>query len=172
MNAATNTTAAAPGLASEVSAKPPQLVWKVADVGYLWPDADNDKANGQPLFHDSKGQVYYTDANLWIDRVQEWADTPEKTLAIAAGAHTLLRGEAFSWWQLQLSDEDKKSVRNNYQRLLDKVKARFGIKLDEAGQWLDSHPYTLSDNHKDTPIRKWAMDVFRYAREWGDRTDL
>lgn len=153
-----------------VKVNPPS--WKLLDAGLLWPDADSDKANGQPLFHGSKGQIYYVDANLWVDRIREWADTAEKMTAVATQAHTLLRGEAFSWWQLQLSETDKQAVRGNYQRLLDRVKDRFGIRLDEAGDWLDKNPYTLADNQKDLSIRKWAMDVFRYAKEWGDRTDL
>lgn len=146
--------------------------WKLIDAGLFWPDADPEKSNDQPLFHDSKGQVYYVDANLWVERISEWADTPDKKEAVSARAHTLLRGEAFSWWELQLADSDKTAIRDNYNRLLERVKARFGIKHDDAGEWLNKNPYTLADNQKDKPIRKWAMDVFRYSKEWGDRTPL
>jgi hypothetical protein len=165
------------GLASSVGASASSegnshMRWRIQETGLFWPNAaEESKANSEGLFYAGDKQLCYTDVNLWIQRVQDMSTYPERAEELREGMWNLLRGEALNWYQHQLSDEERRNLKVSVNAWTAKIRERFGIKLSEADKWMQENSYTETANLKGESVRTFAMELFKYARVWGDETD-
>jgi len=149
---------------------PSQALWKIQETGCFWPDAP-ERYGTDSIFVD-KNQVCYRDAALWIARVDEMARrNPARDAILKRDMPLLLRGSALMWYEQQLSVTEKAALRLSVDAWTARIKSEFGIRFHEADQWLRNNRYTAEDNLNDISVRKFAMDLFRYSRVWGESTD-
>ena len=148
--------------------------WRLADVGYFYPDADDAKFEAGPIFRDQR-DTCYRDFHIWWRNVAATASGDlVKENVLRRELHSLLRGAALQWYHAQLDKTEQIGLRVDlaiWKRALEK---RFGIKPEDASAWFHSQKsrFSKDDSILGRPIRTYAMDVARYARVWGDTSDF
>ncbi|KAH8194180.1 hypothetical protein TruAng_011655 [Truncatella angustata] len=109
----------------------------------------------------------WKDVHLWAKHVTDWSsDNLAKQEAIRSEGWTLLRGQALQWVNQQLSDEETRALKVSYTTFVKGVVKQFGIRPEEAGEWLTKRTYTLEINQKDESIRTFAMELFNYYLDY------
>ena len=79
--------------APEVQSSAP-ATWRLADVGYFYPDADNAKFGAGPIFRDQWDTCYYNFYIWWNNITTTAASNYIKENVLRRELYTLLRGAA------------------------------------------------------------------------------
>lgn len=163
-----------PDLMTVREATPAGPSWRISDVGFLHPDADEAKYGKGALFKDQK-DTCYRDFHIWWKNVAAAASSStDRENTLRRELHQLLRGSALQWYHAQLSSLEQTTLQVDLYNWKQALGHRFGIKPAEAATWFRSpeSQYSRMDSLNDKPIRTYAMEVARYARIWGDTTDF
>jgi RNase H-like domain found in reverse transcriptase/Reverse transcriptase (RNA-dependent DNA polymerase)/Integrase zinc binding domain/Chromo (CHRromatin Organisation MOdifier) domain len=148
--------------------------WRIADVGYFWPDADTEKHGPGSLFTD-KRDTCYRDFHIWWKNVATAASSDHaKDNVLRRELHHLFRGSALQWYHAQLSPAEQTRLQVDLTYWKAALDRRFGVKPEDASAWFHSEAsrYTKNDNTSGRSVREYAMDVAKYARIWGDTSDF
>ncbi|KAL4744304.1 hypothetical protein BDW72DRAFT_199729 [Aspergillus terricola var. indicus] len=82
--------------------------WKTEDVGYFHPDRiDDDSA----LTEERGSKTFYRDIYSFTDRIHDVALFKGK-LVVKVNIHSCLRGPALEWYTIELTQEEKKQLRD------------------------------------------------------------
>ncbi|KAK4242969.1 hypothetical protein C7999DRAFT_36709, partial [Corynascus novoguineensis] len=158
--------------ATEMPAVTVATSWKIKETGIFWPDADETTCGKQDIWYD-KDQLCFRDIYLWTARIQDIVkDSPERHERLRREMWSLFRGSALQWYEQQLSATEKAALCVSVETWITRLKQEFGIKRHEAEAWLLNNRYTAQKNHDRVPVRFFAMECFKYARIWGDSTDI
>lgn len=141
--------------------------WKTDEIGYFWPDLKEDNALRQQGHH-----VYYRDVNVFIDRLTDIVDTKGE-LMVKSNIQACLRGNALTWFTSELTDMEKRLMRNQplEQGWFAELKRRFKANPLEALEKLKAMRYGFVDVANRRSPQSFAEEVIRHARnaEIGDQ---
>ncbi|KAL1967226.1 hypothetical protein VTN77DRAFT_3517 [Rasamsonia byssochlamydoides] len=152
------------GKSSESSV--PQIEpWNGEEVGYFHPDLadDNDAA---VVVIDNR--VHYRDVHVFIDRVRQVAAVRGSD-AVKHQLWVCLRGLALSWYSVELSEHQRRSLRLDTLEdgWISALVEQFKLTKNETEKKLKFASYTMADVRAGVSVRGFAQRVFRYTTATG-----
>ena len=138
-------------------------VLKPTDVGLFNPDLPNEHRLGPVAMVGS--DTVYRDVYTWVDSLKDLSRM-HGTKEVRQVIQPCLRGSAATWWIVELTDKDRKKLRNaNLEGWFALLIERFKMQQSVAIKKLISSSYTQKD--LDQSPRVWVHEMLRYARAAG-----
>ena len=133
---------------------------KPKDVGIFNPDVSDEHGKG-PVATISNETVY-RDIYTWVERLKDLVHLHGSD-DVRHVIQSCLRGSAATWWIAELTDEDRKKLRNaELQRWYSLLISRFKMQTSVALTRLISSSYSMRD--LDRPPRIWIHQMLHYAK--------
>ena len=148
---------------SQLTVKDDKL--KAEDVGFF--DPQYEPGNNAPVLNAGK-HVYYQDVYVFVDRLKDVADIKPNTYAALKNLiPACLRGSALIWYSVELTELEKKLLRNTasdlqqwYTTLIDRFKIRTLVAMAKIATLI----YTPQDIRKGTHPRVFIQNMLHLAK--------
>ena len=136
--------------------------WKIEDLGYFNPDL-SDPADAPVKF--LQNHTYYRDVCVFVERLEDLQAIKGDDL-VRNNIYASLRGSALDWYTVELTDFERRSLRQLplvdgwYAMLVN----RFKLRTSEALGKLTALSFGPAEVHQGRSVRAFAQAVFRYSQ--------
>ncbi|KAN0086940.1 hypothetical protein V8E54_000628 [Elaphomyces granulatus] len=136
--------------------------WRIEDLGYFNPDL-SDPADAPVKF--LQNHTYYRDVYVFVERLKDLQAIKGEDL-VRNNIHASLRGSALDWYTVELTDFERRSLRQLplvdgwYTMLVN----RFKLRPSEALGKLTTLSFAPAEVHQGRSVRAFAQAVFRYSQ--------
>ena len=136
-------------------------VLKPKDVGLFNPDVAEEHGLGPVATVSS--ETVYRDIYTWVERLKDLVHVHGSDDVVRQVIQPCLRGSAATWWIAELTDEDRKKLRNaDLQRWYSLLIKRFKIQTSVAISRITSSSYSPQDLSRSPRI--WIHQMLHYAK--------
>ena len=140
------------------SFRPPVL--KAKEVGFYNPDVPDEHGKGPVATVGS--DTVYRDIYTWVERLKDLVHV-HGAADVRQIIQPCLRGSAATWWIAELTDDDRKKLRDaDLQRWYSLLIRRFKMQTSVAISQLTSSSYSPQDLHRSPRI--WIHQMLHFAK--------
>ena len=134
--------------------------WKTEEIGYFWPDMEDDVAIKQ-----AGNAIYYKDVNVFVDRMRDIITYKGEDL-VKANIQACLRGAALNWFTAQLTELEKMALRTAPLEAgwLTALSRRFKPNPQAALHKLTNTTYGYKDVRAGKTPQSFAEEIIRHCR--------
>jgi len=136
--------------------------WRIEDLGYFNPDLSDP---GDAPVKSLQNHTYYRDVYVFVERLKDLQAIKGEDL-VRNNIHASLRGSALDWYTVELTDFERRSLRQVplvdgwYTILVN----RFKLRPSEALGKLTTLSFGPSEVQQGRSVRAFAQAVFRYSQ--------
>ena len=136
-------------------------------IGFFDPFYDSKSANTAPAMEHAGKDTYFRDIHVFLDRLYDIVAT-KGAQVVRDNLQLCLRGEALTWYTVELSEAEKRLVKYGAEGSVDEWRTlllrRFKAPESVGMATLLKEKYTIYDAYRSREPREYAQTLLRAAR--------